>query len=247
MLFFGLRLGPILVVLARAGSIDHALAALTLHDRLRRLELFDAALDGAWRRLISRINLIDVVEEDSTRSLIANRVLRLHLLHGLRGTEAFSVRVSELFVRCLRVTHALAIVLEGALGGFCWNQRVLKGISLNVVVGGFFVGRARTLLVNSVARLLRQPVVLLVVEAQLADARRVERIVRVTRCHIEVLTGLRLVVLKDGAGASANLVVEIALGLLVGRPLERAGELLVRRLINVGVALVLLHRPRLPL
>ena len=70
---------------------------------------------------------------------------------------------------------------------------------------------------------------------------------RVTQRHVEILACRRLVVLKDGASTLGDLVVEIALGLLVGRPLEGAGEILVRCLINVGVALVLLNRPCLPL
>ena len=70
---------------------------------------------------------------------------------------------------------------------------------------------------------------------------------RVTQRHVEVLACRRLVVLKDSSSTLGDLVVEIALGLLVRRPLEGAGEILIRRLINVGVALVLLNRPCLPL
>ena len=83
------------------------------------MSLFDAALDGAWRPLINRINLIDIVEEDHAGAFVANRVLRLHLAHGCLAAsqEALSVRVGEVLER-LRLTHALAIVLEGDLGGF---------------------------------------------------------------------------------------------------------------------------------
>lgn len=67
----------------------------------------------------------------------------------------------------------------------------------------------------------------------------------VAHSDIEVLAGSCPIILQHRAITLRDRIVEVALGLLIGRPLERGRNILDRRLIMVGEAFVALDGARL--